>query len=265
MEEIITSRKNSKIREIERLKERKWRRKLQKTVVEGSREIHRVLKCGRTLNSVFQSNSFLEKEENEELAANFAELQIPVYTISSDLMKKIAYRSNPEGIIAVMDTWESSIYDIPIRENSFYLIAEALEKPGNLGAILRSVDASGADALILCNSKIDIFNPNVIRASTGTVFNVPIAELSEDELLNWCTENKVKIITAEPYAENFYFKVDLTGKTAILVGSEHSGVSKFFTENSYKSVKIAMNGKADSLNVSVSAAVLLYEAARQRF
>ena len=139
-----------------------------------------------------------------------------------------------------------------------------MEKPGNLGAIFRTADAAGVDALIVCDAQTDIYNPNVIRSSLGTLFSVPMAIASNSEALSWLKKNEIKIFSATPAANNIYFDEDMSGDLAIVVGTEHDGLSAFWLDNADKQIKLPMLGKVDSLNASVSTAILVYEALHQR-
>ncbi|MFA7185020.1 MAG: RNA methyltransferase, partial [Victivallales bacterium] len=180
------------------------------------------------------------------------------------LMTKMTYRDRPEGLIAVAVMKEHKLSALAYKPNSLYIIAEAVEKPGNLGSILRSADAAGADALIICNKCTDIYNPNVIRASTGALFSVPIAEAGTEETIEWLKENKIKSLAATPHTDLVYTEADMTQSVAIVVGTEQHGLSAQWLDRADIAVRIPMLGKIDSLNVATAATILLYEAARQR-
>ena len=176
----------------------------------------------------------------------------------------MAYRDRPEGLIAIARMKEHRLSDMPRKPRGLYLVAEAVEKPGNLGSILRSADAAGADGLIVCDKRTDIYNPNVIRASTGALFSVPLAEASPEEAAAWLGELGIRTLAATPHTESLYTDVDLSGGVAIVVGAEQYGLSSFWLDKADFKVRIPMLGKADSLNVATAATILLYEAARQR-
>jgi TrmH family RNA methyltransferase len=152
----------------------------------------------------------------------------------------------------------------PVAVPGLYIIAEALEKPGNLGAILRSADAAGAHAVIVCDACTDIFNPNVIHASTGAFFTIPILESSTEEVIAWCHKNNIRTLAATPQADILYTDVDMTGPIAIVVGAEHPGLSQRWLDDAHLPIKLPMFGQANSLNVATAATALLYEAIRQR-
>ncbi|MFA6999034.1 MAG: RNA methyltransferase, partial [Victivallaceae bacterium] len=173
-------------------------------------------------------------------------------------------RERPEGLVATAVMKSHTLENIPVKKNGFYLIAESIEKPGNLGSMLRSADAAGVDGLIICDKGTDLYNPNVIRASTGALFCVPLAETDSVTALNWLRANDIKILSATPHSEFNYSEFDFTGGVAIVVGREQTGLTEFWLEQADLKVKIPMLGKIDSLNVSSAATILLYEVARQR-
>jgi TrmH family RNA methyltransferase len=180
------------------------------------------------------------------------------------LLEKMAYRERPEGLIAVARMKKHFLHDLPVRKNGLYLIAEAVEKPGNLGSILRSADAAGVDGLIICNKCTDIYNPNVIRASTGALFCVPLAEATTAETIAWLKENSILTLAATPHTDKVYTEIDMTCGIAIVVGTEQHGLSEQWLNTADINIRIPMLGKIDSLNVATAATILLYEAARQR-
>ncbi len=180
------------------------------------------------------------------------------------ILEKMAYRDRPEGLIAIAEMREHKLEDLPVKSNGLYIVAEAVEKPGNLGSILRSADAAGVDGLIICNKCTDIYNPNVIRASTGALFSVPLAETSSRDAAEWLQRNNIRALAATPHAEKIYTDVDMTRAIAIVVGTEQHGLTDVWINKADINVRIPMLGKIDSLNVATAATILLYEAARQR-
>jgi TrmH family RNA methyltransferase len=183
---------------------------------------------------------------------------------SKAVFEKISYREGPDGILAVGPLVGKALADLKLPKNPLILVAEGLEKPGNLGALLRTADGAGADAVIICDPATDLNNPNVIRASIGTLFYLPVAEAASSEALAFLKAKGIKTLSAVPDAEAVYTDVDLTGPAAIVVGAEDKGLSDVWKNSADLSVNIPMLGKNDSLNVSVAAAILLYEAVRQR-
>jgi TrmH family RNA methyltransferase len=211
----------------------------------------------------FCPEQFLGSNENkllENLEASGSEL----YHVTQPILSKIAYRERPEGLIAIAKMKHHHLDDIPIVENGLYLIAETIEKPGNLGSILRSADAVNATGVIICNKRTDIYNPNVIRASTGALFTVPLAEATNEEVIEWAKKHNIQTIAATPHTDLIYTTIDLTQNIAILVGAEQYGLSDFWMNQADIQTKIPMLGKIDSLNVATATTLLLYEASRQR-
>lgn len=261
---ILTSTKNPLIKLACRLRNRRDREKEQLTLLEGYRELTRAFDYGMKINNCFYCpEMFLGKNELsliDKLLAN----GVDCTEVAAHLIKKMSYRDRPEGLMAVADIMRHSLEAIPIKENGLYLIAEAVEKPGNLGAILRSADAAGVAGVIVCEKRTDIYNPNVIRASTGALFSVPLAEADTADTIAWLHKNRIKALAATPHTEALYSEIDLTQAVAIVVGAEQYGLSDEWLEQSELKIKIPMLGKIDSLNVATAATILLYEAARQR-
>ncbi len=261
---LLTSLQNPKIKYAKKLRNRRFREKENKTILEGYRELSRSFEYGMQIEECFYCPEMYLGENEDSLIQNFIKNDIKVYEVPSHILEKIAYRDKPEGLIAIAKTQKHSLEDIPIKKNGLYLIVEGIEKPGNLGSLLRSADAAGADGLIICNKCTDIYNPNVIRASTGALFAVPIAEATNEEALTWVNENKIITLAGTPHTDYIYSDYDMTQSLAILVGAEQYGLTDFWMNKSEKQVNIPMLGKIDSLNVATAATILLYEAARQR-
>lgn len=260
----LTSLKNPKVKYVYKLRNRRFREKEQKTLLEGYRELTRSSEYGMKVLEVFYCPSMFLGENEFPLLKELEEQGVKTYEVTEQILGKIAYRDRPEGLIAVAAIQSHTLRDIPIVENGLYLIAESIEKPGNLGSILRSADASGVNGIILCDKCTDIYNPNVIRASTGALFSVPLAECTADEAFNWIRENNIKVLAATPHTDNIHTDADMTQAVAIAVGTEQSGLSDFWMDNADIKVKIPMLGKIDSLNVATATTIMLYEAARQR-
>lgn len=260
---LITSLQNPKIRHAVKLKERHHRDKERRTVLEGFRAISRAIDSNITIEECFYCPSMLPETDNQILS-KIAEHNGMLIEVSPAVLKKMTYRDRPEGLIAIASVFELRLDAIPIKEDGLYLLVESIEKPGNLGAILRSADATKTTGLIVCDKCTDIYNPNVITASTGTVFSVPIAECSSERAIQWLRKYEIRSIAATPHSKTVYTDVDMSGKVAIIVGSEQEGLSKFWLKNTDTQAKIPMLGIADSLNVAAATTILLYEAARQR-
>ena len=199
---------------------------------------------------------------NTEKGGNEPELMI--IEVPKALYDKIAYRGGTEGVIAEVEWKERGLKDIRLGEKPLIMVLEAVEKPGNLGAVLRSADAAGADAVIICDPLTDLYNPNLIRASIGAVFSRQVATASSEDTVRWLKENGIKILTAQLQDSEWYYAEDMRGGVAIVMGTEATGLTDFWRKSADAHIKIPMLGQLDSLNVSVSAAILLYEAVRQR-
>lgn len=261
---LITSLQNERIKGVIKLRQRSHRDNTGLIIIEGYREITRSLDNNIPIRTIFFcSEMFLGKNDLplvERCIAQGAEA-IPC---SLKVFEKIAYRDRPEGLLAIAPHIRKKITDIVIPPIPLLVVAESIEKPGNLGTILRTSDASGVDAVIVCDKCTDTGNPNVVRASIGTIFSVPLAEASSAETIEWLKAGNINIISASPHAEKIYTDIDLTKPSAIVLGAEQYGLSEAWIQNATTAVKIPMLGQADSLNVAAAATILLYEAARQR-
>lgn len=268
----ISSQHNPSIKQLILLKERRHREKTQLFIIEGYREIFRALLSGMHLEQLFLCEAFFLGDNEEALINEAAKKGSEILRCSAALFEKISYRDRPDGLLAIAKQKHSFLDRLDEelgkkRQQALpplFIAAEAIEKPGNLGTILRSADAAGVDAFILCNRCTDLHNPNVVRASVGTLFTVPIVEAESDALLDWCDSNDIAIVAATPSAETLYTDADLTVPLLIAVGTEQLGLSKQWLERAKISVKIPMAGVADSLNVATATTLLLFEAVRQR-
>ncbi len=184
--------------------------------------------------------------------------------VPARLYDKLAYRGGTEGIMAVMEARERTLEDLQLGESPLIVVLEGVEKPGNLGAVLRSADAAGADAVVLCDAPTDLYNPNLIRASIGAVFSRPVAVASSEDTIAWLKSRNIQILTAQLQDSQWYYDTDMTGGTAIVMGTESTGLSDKWRDAADAHIRIPMLGRLDSLNVSVAAAILLFEAVRQR-
>ncbi len=261
----ITSPSNPKLKYVVKLRSCGAREESGEMIVEGYRECRRALDNGYRPRAIFHCPGFYLKNENEPaLVADCAKLGAEVYTCSKMCFEKIAYKERPDGLLMVGPHVSIRLADLKLPENALVIVTEAIEKPGNLGTILRSADAAKVAAVIVCDRTTDIHNPNVVRASTGTMFSVPIVEATSDEALAWLKERGFKILAATPHAEKLHFEVDLTGNVAIALGAEQYGLTAKWMDGAELRVRIPMLGLADSLNVSAAATILVYEAVRQR-
>jgi TrmH family RNA methyltransferase len=185
-------------------------------------------------------------------------------TVNRAVFEKISYRENSDGWLAIFPIPHISLDDLQLSESPLIIVAESIEKPGNLGAILRTADAVHVDAVLVCDPRVDLWNPNVVRASRGTAFTVPVVESDNASALTCLTARKMRILAATPSADVTYFDIDLREPVAIAVGTEDVGLTELWMSNADTRVRIPMMGKVNSLNVSVSTALILYEAVRQR-
>lgn len=254
--EQITSTKNPKIKRLVLLQQKSQERKREGVfVVEGRREIEHCAKIG------YEIESFYELEPSA-IAPNAIH-----YQVSKDVYQRIAYREGTEGIVAVVRAQDHSLQAMTERisvPNPVYVILESVEKPGNLGAILRSADAAGVDAVIVCDPLTDMYNPNLVRSSLGAIFTVPTVACSSEECIRFLKERNIKILTAQLQDSHLYYDTDMTCGTAIVMGTEATGLTDQWRKAADAHIRIPMLGQMDSLNVSVSAAILMYEAVRQR-
>ena len=261
---VIASLQNPRVKEVVKLRNRGDRDAAGLLLIEGYREVKRALDNNWPLTVLFHcAELFLGEQEPpllERAVAAGAELvgcTVPVF-------RKMAYRDRPEGLLALAPQVHRTLADLQLPERPLIVIAEAIEKPGNLGTILRSADAAGVHAVIVCDRCTDINNPNVVRASLGTLFSVPVAEASSADALAWLRARGIRVLAASPHAEREYTDVDLAGGVAIVVGTEQYGLSSFWMQHADLQAKIPMLGQIDSLNVASAATILLYEAVRQR-
>jgi len=277
--EAITSVHNDRVKQIVKLQRKaSVRREMGLTVIEGSREVTRAMENGWRPSELWTCDEysrrwkdragFFQKGEKPPRSdghrSPIEEAGLSIFQCSDIVFSKISYRENPDGILAVGSLVGRKIHDLELPKNPLILVVEGVEKPGNLGALLRTADGANVDAVVICDPATDLNNPNVIRASLGTLFYLPWAETPSEEAISFLRKKGVEIVSAVPNADEVYTAVDLRGPLAIVVGAEDQGLSSRWKKEADLNLKIPMLGKNDSLNVSVSAAVLLYEAVRQR-
>jgi len=260
---MISSVHNPRIKDAARLKHKRERQSSGLTLIDGAREIAYALKAGIALTGVFRCPEFLNRPAAESVESQIKQHNIPVFDVSRPVFAKLSFGQRREGLVAVGRT-PSCRWETVNHKSGLLVVVEKVEKPGNLGAILRSCDAAGIDAVLVADPLTDLFNPNVIRASIGTVFHVPTVVADGKEIRTYLKNNKIRLIAATPHAGKDYTAVSYAPPTAILVGNEDCGLSPGWLEQADIRVRIPMRGIADSLNVSVTAAVLLFEAVRQR-
>ncbi len=258
----ISSAQNPEVRAAAKLKSRRIREREARFLIEGAREVTRALEAGFRLETLYFCPAFLGSEGQSvlELAQTCG---VSVTELSGAAFKVLSYREHPDGIIAVAERHEKRLTDLILPDDALVVVVEGLEKPGNLGALLRTADGVGAHALFTTGYGTDLENPNVVRSSMGSVFSVPALAVKSAELLAWLGREQFSLVAATPHADTLYWDADFAGRTAAVLGAEHSGLSPEWLAAG-EAVKIPMQGQADSLNVATAGALLLYEALRQR-
>lgn len=262
---VIDSPANPRVRTAVGLRERRAREQSGLTLVDGAREARRAVDAGLPIEIAFACDELITSEDARAALATLRDTGRAgvIVEVSPRAFEKLAYGDRSDGIVLVVRPTLRSLDDLELGPDPLVVVTEDVEKPGNLGAILRSVDGAGADAVIAVGGT-DLFNPNVIRASVGTVFSVPIASASATDALAWLQSRGFRIMAARTDAQRLYVDADLRGALAIALGSERVGLSSEWHRADVEGLRLPMAGRADSLNVSVAAAVLLYEAWRQR-
>jgi TrmH family RNA methyltransferase len=254
---------NERIKAAVRLRDRGERDRTGLTIVDGTREIERALDAGIDFDHVFVCPPLLA-EDTEALVERLRGVGAAIVTTGEIVQRKVAFGNRAEGVVAIVRQPKPRLADLRLPPEPLLVVLEGVEKPGNVGAVLRSADGAGADAVIAADPQMDFFNPNTIRASTGTVFSIPFAAAPADDVLAFLHDHGIRAFAARPDASLEYTYADLTGPVAIVLGSEASGHTSEWSRPDVTAVRLPMRGVADSLNVATTAAVLLYEAARQR-
>lgn len=254
---FISSIQNPKIKLLTALQKKSSERRSRGLfVVEGLRELQHCVEAGFEVESVFCCRELLSDDFDVKNAV--------CYTVSPKVYEHIAYRGSTEGIVAVVKCRERSLDDLELGENPLLMVLESVEKPGNLGAVLRSADAARADAVIVCDPLTDLYNPNLIRASIGAVFTVPVVACDSTTCIDFLKSKNIKILTAQLQDSSLYYDTDMRCGVALVMGTESTGLTPQWRLAADAHIRIPMLGRLDSLNVSVSAAILLFEAVRQR-
>jgi RNA methyltransferase, TrmH family len=266
---VIESPSNPRIKRALRLRERRERESTGLTIVDGGREALRAIEAGAVVESAFVCRPLLATVEAKRVAEKLGQsfepygASIEVVEVSERAFERLAYGDRSDGVVLVVRSPRASLDDIELPPEPLVVVTEDVEKPGNVGAILRSADAVGAAAVIAVGGT-DLFNPNVIRASVGTVFSVPVASASASDAAGWLRAREIRIVASRVDAARLHVEADLRGPVAIVLGSEATGLSEAWRAPDVQAIRLPMTGVADSLNVSAAAAVLLYEAWRQR-
>lgn len=265
MDSTISSLQNPRIRQALRLRSKRGRQQQGKIIIDGGREILRAADAQCQVTEVFLCPEWFASEDAQQLSDEFNQRGLPIVQVSGTVMERLAYGRRTDGMVAVAQAPQ----EIPLSqwsppESGLVAVLEAVEKPGNVGALVRTADASGVSALILVDPASDLFSPNAIRASVGTVFSFPIFWATAELTLSWFSENAFSVWPCRVDGETDYRQVNWTGRSALVLGSESKGLTPRWNSETIGSVCLPMLGIADSLNVSTTGAILFYEALRQR-
>jgi TrmH family RNA methyltransferase len=260
----ITSAGNPRVKAAVRLRDRSERDATGLTIVDGTREIARALDANVEVVESFVSEDLPHSTDALGVVGALERTGAPVTQVSKHVMAKLAFGDRTDGVIAIIRPPSVGLADLTLPPNPLVVVVESVEKPGNLGAVLRTADGAGADAVIAADPLTDVFNPNAIRASLGTIFRLPLAVAASGEVLDWLSRQAIHALATRVDAPTRYTDIDLRESVAIIVGSESTGLTATWRGHQVTPVRIPMLGAGDSLNVSVAAAILLYEAVRQR-
>ena len=253
---LITSLQNERVKRMVALGQKSSLRRSEGViVVEGRRELEHCIHAGHEVVAVYHCPTLLD---------SIPTCDCPCYEVTREVYEKMAYRGSTEGVIAEVRPRTLTLDDLQLPEHPLIIVLESVEKPGNLGAVLRSADAAQADAVVVCDPLTDLYNPNIIRSSIGAIFTVPCVACTSDECITFLKAHNIQILTAQLQDSLPYYDTDMRCGTAIVMGTESTGLTQQWREAADRHIRIPMNGMLDSLNVSVSAAILLFEAVRQR-
>ncbi len=262
--ELITSLQNPRVKNLVKLRDRRPRDEQGVFLAEGYRAISRALEKGVAPTELYFSPEWFLGENEQALLQQARDAGATLFELSKHAFEKVAYRERPEGLLAVVKQWSHQLADLALSPSPFLLIVEAIEKPGNLGTILRSADAAGVDAVVCCDPVTDLYNPNVVRSSTGVLFSMPTIMATSSDVISWIRQKGIRCLATTPSATLLHTEADLRGPLAIVMGSEQFGLSQTWLQAADQRVRIPMAGQADSLNVAMATLVTLFEAVRQR-
>ncbi|MDR1789424.1 MAG: RNA methyltransferase [Opitutaceae bacterium] len=264
--EKITSLQNPRVKRLVRLRDRRPRDEAGLFLVEGYRQILRALEKNTPVAELYFCPAFFLGENEPALLRQAAAAGAALVELDKNAFAKVAYRERPDGLLATVPQWKRTLDGIVFKNPAapFLLVVEAIEKPGNLGTLLRGADAAGVDALVVCDPVTDLFNPNVVRASTGVLFSLPAVVGDSGSVRAWLAAKNIRAVATTPSAQTLHTDADLRGPLAIVMGSEQYGLSDFWLREADARVRIPMAGQADSLNVAMAAIITLFEAVRQR-
>ncbi len=264
MHEVITSVTNQRVKQLVKLRNRRERDASGVFLVEGYRELTRAVDSGLEIREIYYCPDLFLGENEASLIERAVDGGAEGVELSSEAFRKVSYRDRPEGLLGLADQFPATLDQLEPSSNPLILVVESIEKPGNLGTMLRTADAAGVDAVIVCEPTTDPFNPNVVRASLGCLFLVPLAVSSTPDALRWLTEHEIATFATTPGATALHWQTDLSGPAAIAVGSEQYGLTETWLREAGMQIRIPMGGQVDSLNAAMAAGVVLFEAVRQR-
>lgn len=260
----ITSLRNPHVKDAAQLRERRHREKQERILIDGARELRRAIDAGVQLIEVFVCEPQCRSREAQQLVAALPSTGAVIYSVTEPVFGKLAFGERTEGVLGVAGMPEATLDRLRLPESPLVAVVERLEKPGNLGAVLRSADAAGVSALIAADPQTDLYNPNAVRASLGTIFSMPVAAATTADTMHWLRHHGLRIFAARVDGSIPYTEADFRGPSAIVLGSEAQGLTGAWSGREATAIRLPMRGVADSLNVSAAAAVLFYEAIRQR-
>lgn len=261
---LITSGANPRVRAAVGLRDRRERDRAGLTIVDGAREVRRAVEAGVDVVEAFVCESLLAGADARAALDVIVARDVLRCSVSEPVFAKLAFGGRSEGLVVVVRVPSADLADLQVGPDPLLLVIEGVEKPGNVGAALRTADGAGLDAVIAASPATDLYNPNAIRASAGTIFGLALASAPTDDVLAWLRVRDIRIVTARVDADLAYTEADLTGPLAIVLGTEADGLTSAWDGPDIIPVRIPMAGTADSLNVSIAAAILAYEARRQR-
>jgi len=263
-DELLTSTQNPRLKALRRLRDGGRDERADVVVIDGRREIRQALAAGLALHELFYSRRRLQPADEDRLLRPARAAGVRLTEVSDPVLEKICYGERHDGLVAVAERPRRRLSDLRLGPCPLLAVLESLEKPGNLGAVLRSADAAGVEAVLVADAATDPFGPNAIRASLGVIFCVPVVETTAAEARAWLAERGIAAVAADPAADQIYTNVDFSGATAIVLGSEARGLTEPWRGPGVRAARVPMRGRGDSLNVSITAALFFYEALRQR-
>ncbi len=261
---LIISLQNQRVKDAVKLRDRRQREKQGRIIIDGAREIGHALGAGVEVVEAFICESLCSAPESQEVLRRLGKTSATLHQVTPAVFAKLAFGDRDDGVLAVARTPHAQLSDLRLPPVPLIVVLEGIEKPGNIGAVLRSADAAGLSAVIVADAGTDLYNPNTIRASIGMIFKVPVCVASSREASDWLRTRGIKVYATRVDAPRAYTDVDFTQPAAIVLGSEANGLSAAWDTSQVTAIKLPMRGAADSLNVSAAAAVLFYEALRQR-